>query len=110
MRVRDLVIAVVFSVATWGCSQPTTVTKVERKLTVIGNREGVARFVALQGALRPRIETSEIKVLANGQSSATADIPISHSGRDVVHTTREALAAGLSYKFEDYRVTSMKRS
>jgi len=112
MQARKLAVAVAFCAATWGCSQPatTTTTTVERKLTVTGSREGVERFVALQGSLRPRIRTSTIKTLADGKASATAIIPISHTGKDVIHTTREALAAGLSYKFKDHRFTSTKRS
>jgi hypothetical protein len=30
-------------------------------------------------------------------------LPVSFTGKDLVHTTREALAAGLEYKFEARR-------
>lgn len=92
------------------CTKETTATQIERKMTVAGSYEGVQRFVALQGSLRPRIITSGIEVLPDGRSSATATIPVSYTGTDLVHTTREALAAGLSYKFEDRRSTLTTRS
>ncbi len=92
------------------CTEETTVSQIDRKMTVTGSHEGVERFVALQGSLRPRIATSNIEVLPDGRSSATAMIPVAHTGTDLVHTTREALAAGLSYKFEDRRATITTRS
>lgn len=92
------------------CAQETTVKDIDRKITVTGSHTGVQRFVALQKSLRPRIATSNIEILPDGRSSATATIPVTYSGSDIVHTTREALAACLSYRFEDERATVTTRS
>lgn len=83
-----------------------TVSHNERHLTVTGAREGVERFVALQGSLRPRLPTSSIENVGDGQATARVMLPVTHSGADLVHTTREALAAGLSYEYEDKRETT----
>jgi hypothetical protein len=89
------------------CTKETTLSQIDRKMTVSGSHEAVERFVALQRSLRPRIAASVIEVLLDGRSSATATIPVTHSGTDLVHTAREALAAGLSYEVKDERSTNM---
>lgn len=83
-----------------------TVNHNERHLTVTGTRDAVERFVALQGSLRPRLPTSSIENVGDGQATARVMLPATHSGADLVHTTREALAAGLSYKYEYQRETT----
>lgn len=92
------------------CSDNTdnkvTASHSERHLTVKGPRDGVERFVALQGSLRPRLPTSSIENVGDGQATARVMLPVTHSGADLVHTTREALAAGLSYEYEDKRETT----
>lgn len=111
MRLRYItLIALAACGAVSACTKETTATQIERKMTVAGSYEDVQRFVALQGSLRPQIITSGIEVLPDGRSTATATIPVSHTGTDLVHTTREALAAGLSYKYEDRRSTLTTRS
>lgn len=92
------------------CTQETTGSEIDRKITVTGSHAGVQRFVALQKSLRPRIATSNIEIRPDGRFSVTATIPVTYSGSDIVQTSREALAAGLSYQFEDQRATVTTRS
>ena len=70
-----------------------------------GDRDDVERFVKLQHSLRSPLATSPVTDLSNGRASASLSIPGNHTGEDVIHTTREALAAGLSYEFNDKRST-----
>ena len=83
----------------------TTTTKVDRQLSVTGARDDVERFVALQRSLRPPLETAPVEQLADGRATAVVTIPADRTGKDLVHTTREALAAGLDYKLTDFRST-----
>ena len=101
--------------AAWGslssCThEETSVSRTDRLLTVSGPRVSVERFVASQGSLRPPRSSSSIQTLADGRAKATVSIPIGHAGVDVVHTAKEALAAGLSYTFVDRRTTVTTRS
>jgi hypothetical protein len=85
-----------------GCSQNERATsRVQSHLTVVGSQDGVERFAELQGALRPALAVSAIKPHGSGRAEAVVALPVGFSGRNLVHTTREALAAGLSYKFEE---------
>lgn len=90
------------------CAQePAPVANVERNLMVTGPREDVERFVRLQEALSPPLKTWPISDLSDGRASATVTIPAEHSAEDVVHTTREAIAAGLTWWFPDIRPAEM---
>ena len=87
-----------------GCSQDANErAKVERQLTVTGPKEGLDRFVKLQTTARPVVEVVDVKSLPNGQKVARMRIPVGYDGEDLIHTTREALAADLNYKFEEHR-------
>lgn len=83
-----------------------TVTTVERELAVTGPRDAVERFVNLQGSRRPPLATSAIAALDGDRATATVTIPADLDGDELLHTTREALAAGLSYELEDERVSA----
>jgi len=76
---------------------------VAKHLTVAGPQEGVKRFTKLQGSRRPALEVSAIKPLGGGRAEAKLTLPASYNGGDLVNTTREALAAGLEYEFEESR-------
>ena len=92
------------STALAGCVRGAhATTVVEKHLKVAGTQQGVERFAKLQGALRPALAMSAIKLLGNGRAEATVTIPASYNGVDVGHTTREALAADLDYSFEERR-------
>jgi hypothetical protein len=100
----SMLTALAASAALAGCSQnERTISKVQSHLTVIGSRDGVEGFAKLQGALRPALAVSAIKPHGSGRAEAVVTLPLGFSGRDLVHTTREALAAGLNYKFEEHQ-------
>ncbi len=105
MRLQHVLLASAVAFTTLsGCSQKSsTTTQVQKRLTVVGSTVDVKRFVSLQGALRPALPVSGPKTLPNGQAEATVMLPTAFSGEDAVHATRGALAAGLSYTFEDRR-------
>jgi hypothetical protein len=95
--------ALAASVMLAGCSgTEQTIREAKSKLTITGPRDGVERFAKLQGALRPAIAMSTIKLFGRNQAEAEVILPAGVNGPDIVHTTREALAAGLSYKFEQH--------
>jgi len=94
-----------------GCSQnERTISKAQSHLTVIGPQDGVERFTKLQGSLRPALAVSAIKPLGSGRAEAVVTLPVGFSGQDLVHTTREALAAGLMYEFEGRQSVRTVRS
>jgi hypothetical protein len=105
MRLRNLVLtAILASTALVGCARNDhTVTTAEKKLTVSGARDGVERFAKLQQSRTPALAVSAIAPLGAGRAEAEVMLPVSFTGKDLVHTTREALAAGLDYKFEARR-------
>lgn len=73
---------------------------VKKHLTVWGPHDGVSRFAKLQGSLRPALPVSGYKSLGGGKSQVTVTLPASYASKDLVHITREALAADLAYSFE----------
>ena len=86
-----------------GCSGTEhTIREAKNKLTITGPRDGVERFAKLQGGLRPAIAVTAIKPFGRNQAEAEVILPAGFNGQDIVHTTRKALAAGLSYKFEQH--------
>lgn len=108
MQIKRMILVGLASTSIMACEQESaTSTNVERNLMVTGSREDVERFVRLQQALRPPLKTSPISDLSDGRASATVTIPADHTAEDVVHTQREALAAGLSYWFRDIRSNEM---
>jgi hypothetical protein len=87
-----------------GCSRDEhAVTKVEQHLTVAGPQDGMDRFVKLQHSRRPSLEVSAFRPVGNGHVEATLTIPATYTGLELVHTTREALAAGLDYQYDGHR-------
>lgn len=105
MRLWFLVlIALLPSMPLAGCNRDEhTTAEVERHLTVTGPQAGVTSFAKLQGSRRPALQLSAIQPLGNGRARATVTLPANYTGEDLVHTTAEALAAGLDYKFESRR-------
>lgn len=83
-----------------------TVTTAERHLAVTGPRDALERFVRLQGSRRPPLAVSGIGALADGRATATVTIPAEFGGDEINHTAREALAAGLSYEFDEVRTST----
>lgn len=92
------------------CTKVSPVSQNDGKITVAGTGEDVERFVALQFSLRPTIAVSKINVLPDGRSTVAVMIPASFTGNDLIHMTREALSADLSYKLEVRRTASSSRS
>jgi hypothetical protein len=109
MRLRNLVLTTVLaSTALAGCGRNDhMVSTAKQKLTVWGAQDGVKRFARLQQSRSPALAVSEIKPLGAGRAEAEIMLPVSFTGKDLVHTTGEALAAGLEYKFE-YRHSAGK--
>ena len=106
-----MLIALLTSTVLTGCNRDEHLTvKVEKHLMVTGPQEGVDRFVKLQGSLRPALPTSRVQRLKNGRAEAKVTLPASYKGEDLVHTTREALAAGLDYRFEERRSVWTRQS
>lgn len=87
-----------------GCSDDEhAVTKVEQHLTVAGPQDGIDRFVKLQHSRRPSLAVSAFRPVGNGYVEATLTIPATYTGQELVHTTREALVAGLEYQYDGHR-------
>jgi hypothetical protein len=106
MQIKRMILIGLAWTSVNACEQePAAVTNVERNFMVTGLREDVERFVRLQQALRPPLKTWPISDLPNGRAQATVTIPADYAADDVVHTTREAIAAGLSWWFPDIRPT-----
>jgi len=99
-----VIIALSTTLASCNRSEHIT-TNVVRKITVTGSAEGVERFVKLQGSAPLPLSASAITSLGQGRAEATVTIPANFGGNDLVHTTREALAAGLSYRFDEQHST-----
>ncbi|WP_157105720.1 hypothetical protein [Sphingomonas sp. TDK1] len=91
-----------------GGARDTTV--VVKQLRVWGPQERLTRFVRLQGSARHPLVVSNAKPLDIGQAQAVVTLPASYTGEDLVHTTREALVAGLSYRYEERKLTRAARS
>ena len=107
MRFHQAIMIGLTAASVAACKQePASNTEVERSLMVRGSHDDVVRFVGLQHSLRPPLETSPITESSDGRASAAVTIPAGHTNDDVLHTTREALAAGLSYEFQDNRSTA----
>lgn len=108
MRLKRMIVIGLASTSIAACEQaPATITDVERNFMVTGPREDVERFVQLQEALSPPLKTWPISDLSDGRASATVTIPADYTAEDVVHTTREAIAAGLTWWFPDIRPAEM---
>lgn len=90
------------SIAACGQEAPP-IANVERNFMVSGPRDDVERFVLLQERLSPQIKTWPVSDLSDGRAQATVTIPADYAAKDVVHTTREAMAAGLTWWFPDVR-------
>jgi hypothetical protein len=104
-----MILAASFAVAGCDRSGPAR-TVAESQLTVAGPRDNVERFAKLQASLRPVRPLSPIKSLDNGRAELTVTLPAKPSGQDVVHITREALAAGLRYEFKQRQIVTTGRS
>lgn len=72
---------------------------VQQELLVSGPEEAVRRFTQLQNSPRPALAVSAITLRMKGDSTATVALPADYKGTELIHTTREALAAGLSYHY-----------
>lgn len=111
MRLKFLTLILATSTALTGCSGgERSDVQVGKQLTVWGSQVGLTRFVKLQGSLRPALAVSTPKSLGNGRAEATVTFPVSYKGEDLVHRTREALTAGLSYKYEERHTATAVRS
>lgn len=104
MQFKRMILIGLASAAIGACErEPATTASVERNFMVTGSRDDVERFVRLQQALSPPLKTWPISDLPDGRAQATVTIPADHTTEDVVHTTREAIAAGLTWWFPDIR-------
>jgi len=88
--------------------QPPKSVAVDQRLTVWGSKKAVRNFVALQGSRRPALPT--VLLDAKSGSKAMVLLPADFTGKELIHTTREALAAGLSYSYELRTETSVPKS
>lgn len=104
MQFNRLILIGLASTSIAACEQrPAASTSVERNFMVTGPREDVERFVRLQEALSPPLKTWPIGDLSGGRTQATLTIPADYTAEEVAHTTREAIAAGLTWWFPDIR-------
>ncbi len=107
--VSVMLLALSTTLSSCGRSEDATATAI-KKITVTGTSAGVERFVKLQGSAPIPLIASAITPLGEGRAKATVTIPANFGGRDIVHTTREALAAGLSYSYEELHFSSKATS
>ncbi|MBB3862412.1 hypothetical protein GGQ88_003712 [Novosphingobium hassiacum] len=99
MSVRSSILVAMALAALAGCSGDEH-TKAEQHLMVAGPEDGVNRFAELQRSRRPTLVVSSVRPVGKGRVEAIVSLPAAFSSRELVQTTREALAAGLEYKFE----------
>jgi|SRR6478609_9311918 len=102
MRVHLVALAISVATTLPACAaeQEPAATR-QRELTVTGPREGLERFVALQASRSPPLATSAVTPLDNGRATVVVTLPAGRGGQELIQTTREALAAGLSYEYAD---------
>lgn len=103
-----LISAMLLAAAGCGRGEHAT-TSVEKHLTVTGPQQGVHSFATLQGSLKPALVTTPIKYLGRGRAETTVTLPPSYDGKDLIHMTREALAADLSYEYVERRLVKTIR-
>lgn len=102
MQFKRMILIGLASTLIAACGQePASVTNVERNFMVTGPRGDVERFIRLQKALGPTLKTWPISDLPDGRAQATVTIPADYAAEEVAHTTREAIAAGLTWWFPD---------
>jgi len=101
MRSRHAVLVLAAAASLAACDREQDTVTTERHLAVTGPRDSLERFVRLQGSRRPPLAVSGIETLADGRATATVTVPAEFDGEELGHTTREALAAGLSYEFDE---------
>jgi hypothetical protein len=94
---------------TASAAEQETVATTQRDLTVTGPREGLERFIALQSSHNPPLAMSAVTPLDNGRAMVVVRLSAGHGGEELVRTTREALAAGLSYEYADAGPTRIRR-
>ncbi len=79
---------------------------VQKELRVSGPEAGVRRFTTLQNSRRPALTVSELTFRVGEDATAVVSLPADYKSHELLQTTREALAAGLSYEFREiYRTT-----
>lgn len=99
MRPRNLLLLVsAASAALVGCSASDDASERVATLVVEGPQSSLERFANLQGSRRPALLVSEFTDLGEGRLEAAIALPNNFSDKDLVQTTREAVAAGLSYE------------
>lgn len=101
MRLAALLVLSLAGVALAGCSQaPDEDLRTDRSFAVWGAPDAVARFTFLQKSRRPALKASDPQSIGANKERVIFEMPATYSGQELVRTTREALAAGLSYAFE----------
>jgi len=85
------------------CHDRAQVVLVEKQLVVIGPSDGIANFSALQRSRRPALRTTAPVTEPDGRLKAVVTLPATFTGAELIHTTREALAAGLRYRYVERR-------
>ena len=110
MRVHLAALAISLATALPACAaEQEPIGTVQRDLTVTGPREGLERFIALQSSHSPPRATSAVTPLDNGRATVVVTLPAGHGRQELVQTTREARAAGLSYEYADAGSTRIRR-
>jgi len=85
------------------CHDRAQVVSVEKQLVVIGSKDGIANFSALQRSRRPALRTTAAIAEPDGRLKTVVTLPATFTGAELIHTTREALAAGLRYRYVERR-------
>lgn len=99
MRPRNLLLlASAASAALIGCSAIDDTSQRVATLVVEGPQSSLERFANLQGSRSPALLVSEFTDLGEGRLEASMALPNDFGDKDLIQTTREALAAGLSYE------------
>jgi hypothetical protein len=101
---RGVLDAAVVAIAIAGLGHAEhTFSSAGNRLIVSGSQKGVERFAKLQAVSRPDLVNLTSKSLGGGRSQAQMSLPATYQETDVIKITREALAAGLSYKLVAHR-------
>jgi hypothetical protein len=99
IRAFGLAVATALLVGCTASAKPTRT--IHKELHVVGSEEGVRRFTALQNSRRPALAVSHLTFRVGQEATAVVSLPPSYNGKELVQTTREAIAAGLRYEFRE---------
>ncbi|WP_206239904.1 hypothetical protein [Novosphingobium terrae] len=100
-------VVLAFSLALCSCTtNKADVSGFVKRITVSGSPQKVEHFARHQRFFNGAVLVSNITIRPNGEAEATMSFRGNYAPDDLIHTTQEAVAAGLSYTYTDLRLTT----